>query len=242
MTATEQRLRGSGQRDQQRGHRRAWIVGAIAALMVVIGALAWLLWFSPWFNVSKVQVTVASVGAAEADLDLAAEVEVVAAVPPGTSIASVSVAEIETRVMALPGVRSVSVERLWPDTIALVVTPRLVVAAAAGPDGYDLVDVEGMVVRESDNRPAKLPLVRASGAGLASALTVAAELPEWLREETDQIEASTRNNVTLVLRDGAIVRWGSAESVDLKVSVLTALMPGDWAVYDVSAPEVPTTA
>lgn len=224
--------------------RRPWrgLLWVAAAMIPLAGVAVWLAWFSPWFTVAAVDVTIVSTDGVVDDSQVSADVERVIAIPVGTALASISTEDIATRVAALPAVREVSVERQLPDTILVTVTPRIVVAAARGPNGFDLVDAEGMVVREDRTRPGDLPVVDASGAGLAAALTVAGELPQWLRTQTDGISATTRNNVELTLRDGAIVRWGGVDSPELKAAVLTALLPGKWQVYDVSAPQVPTTA
>ncbi len=41
-----------------------------------------------------------------------------------------------------------------------------------------------------------------------------------------------------------VAAWsvGSAADGDLKATVLAALLPGEWSVYDLSAPQVPTTS
>ena len=51
-----------------------------------------------------------------------------------------------------------------------------------------------------------------------------------------------RDDVVLTLRAGAAVRWGSAERADRKAQVLRSLLPVRAEVYDVSAPDLPTTS
>ncbi len=52
----------------------------------------------------------------------------------------------------------------------------------------------------------------------------------------------TVDQITLVLRDGRQVLWGSAEESDAKARVLVALLKEPAASYDVSVPGQPTTS
>jgi cell division protein FtsQ len=47
--------------------------------------------------------------------------------------------------------------------------------------------------------------------------------------------------VEFTLRSGAVVRWGSQDQADFKADVLRALLRDKQDLYDVSAPELPTT-
>ena len=77
---------------------------------------------------------------------------------------------------------------------------------------------------------------------MVAAVTVAREVPAWLSERVDEIEASTRNNVTLRLRNGSTVMWGSAGDTAFKAEVLQTLLQVKAQRYDVSAPGVPATS
>jgi cell division protein FtsQ len=73
-------------------------------------------------------------------------------------------------------------------------------------------------------------------------VAVARELPEEIRRRVVGIEASTRNDVTLLLKNGSEVMWGSAEEADFKAEVLLVLLKVDARYYDVSSPGVPATS
>ena len=57
----------------------------------------------------------------------------------------------------------------------------------------------------------------------------------------DHIEVASIDRITLALRDGRQVRWGSAEQSEEKARVLLALLKQQARVYDVSVPGLPTT-
>ena len=216
-----------------------WVTVVLVPIAVVS---IWLLWFSSFLTVAKVQVIVTAVPSFASVAEVQDQVTIVADVPPQSAMVAVDTAQLAGRISALPAIQSVAIDRDWPDTLVITVTPRVVVAAARGTDGFDWVDAGGMVIQSTAAKPPGVPLVDASGAGLAPALAVAAALPQWLRTETEVIAASTRNDVELQLSGGSLVRWGSAADGDLKATVLAALLPGEWSVYDLSAPQVPTTS
>ena len=219
---------------------RRWLI-ALLVIVPIAAALGWLAWFSPWLAVSQVQVTVSAAPEVAGPLT-ADEVRAVAAVEPGVPLLRVPTAEIESRVAALPQVASVTVSRSWPDTVVIDITRRVPVALVATGSGYDVVDASGGVIRSVSSIEAGAPVVRATGEGLAAAISVASELPEPIARKVVTVEASTRNDVRLILRNGAEVMWGSAEDGDFKAEVLQTLFQVDARWYDVSAPAVPATS
>lgn len=219
---------------------RRWLI-ALLVIVPIAAALGWLAWFSPWLAVSQVQVTVSAAPEVAGPLT-ADEVRAVAAVEPGVPLLRVPTAEIESRVAALPQVASVTVSRSWPDTVVIDITRRVPVALVATGSGYDVVDASGGVIRSVSSIEAGAPVVRATGEGLAAAISVASELPEPIARKVVTVEASTRNDVRLILRNGAEVMWGSAEDGAFKAEVLQTLFQVDARWYDVSAPAVPATS
>jgi cell division protein FtsQ len=223
----------------ERVKRWAWV---LAIVIPLVAAAAWVGWYSSWLTVQEIRVSIIGEVSESTGQFPREEVDALAVVPDATPMLRAPTDEIAQRVSALPQVKEVSVRREWPHSLVIDIVRRSPVAAVRGPSGFDLIDLDGMVVVEVARQPDDLPFIVATGAGLPASLVVAAELPEWLREQTEVIEATTRNDVRLVLRDGSLVRWGNAERTDVKVRVLASLLPGGWAVYDVSAPEVPTTS
>jgi cell division protein FtsQ len=109
--------------------------------------------------------------------------------------------------------------------------------------GFQLIDATGTAFVEAAQRPTDLPLLPSLGdsVGDRTALAVAAALSLEVRTKVDSITATTRDNAELSMRSGAKVRWGSAADSALKSTVLVALLQTKALVYDVSAPDVPTT-
>ena len=211
-------------------------VGIAAA---VVGLAAWVLLASPLLAVRTVEVTgTTRLPAAE----VAALVEPARDVP----LARVDAGELERQVGALPAVRSVDVSRGWPSTLRVRVVERLPIAAVPAEGGVQLVDRDGVVVATATEPPADMPVVQvdvatAGSAAVREAAAVLNALPAELRLQVEQVSAATRDSVTLALRGGSQVLWGSADDSARKAAVLGVLLQRPAEVYDVSAPETPVT-
>jgi cell division protein FtsQ len=142
---------------------------------------------------------------------------------------------------AIPAVADVQVQRSLPHTIRLTVTARTPLAAVQSGKGFLVMDADGIVYDEVGN-PRKLPVVRArTDEGREAARLVLLSLPEDLRADVRRVSASTQDDVTLALKGGATVRWGSPDRAELKARVLAGLVAVKADAYDVRSPLQPTT-
>ncbi len=219
--------------DEHRTEPKRRGVRALIAILIalVITALAWLVWFSPVLSVQGVRVVGATGAPANAVMSAAQ-------VPLGVPLAQLDAAGIASRVATIPWVGTVEVRRGWPREVVLAVTPRVPVAKVAGTP--KVADATGLAF-DPPTPPGPLLDIDAQGPALVAAVQVLTGLPDAIRSRVRLIEARTRDDVELQLRSGAVVRWGSAERGDLKAQVLLALLPRRARVYDVTAPELPTT-
>lgn len=214
----------------------------LAVVLPLVAAAVWVLGFSSWLSLQSANISITTVSPAAGALDVT-QVQAVAELPTGTPLLRVDTGAIAERIESLPQVASATVTRAWPTSLQIDVVRREAVAALATPaGGFDIVDIDDVVIVHVDAAPSQVPLVAASGTGTEAAIAVAAQLPPWLREQTQTITATTRNNVSLSLRGGAVVAWGSAEQPELKAKVLQTLLEVPARYYDVSAPEVPSTS
>lgn len=214
--------------------RRVITLAVLVAVILAAAGAVYAVWFSTLLNVDRVRV----VGAAtshESDVIDAAAIQV------GIPIARVDAASVATRVSEIPWVKSVDVRRGWPSEIVIAVTEREAVARTMGPDGAQGVDAEGVVFASQSPLPDDLIVVTANGPALVASIQVLQALPDEIKDRVTRVAASTRDDVRLHLASGSIVRWGSAQEPDFKSQVLLALLPRRARVYDVSAPQLPTT-
>ena len=234
-------------RTRRRFARRQWarrwlawrpVLVVLALLALVVGAV-WLVFFSSTLAVTGVRVE------GTRDLDPGA-VRDAAAVPTGEPLARVDLDRIRSRVEAMAMVSSAEVTRQWPDQVRIEVEEREAVAVVVIGGQVRGMDAEGVVFRSYAKPPPGLPTVRTSSETRRDALEEAAlvveSLPGDLATRVDHVEVATIDQISLVLRDGRTVTWGSAEESDAKAEVLTELLRIKAREYDVSVPGQPRTS
>lgn len=232
----------SRRRFARRQWRRRWRVWRLVLAFLVVAALVagavHAVYFSSWLAVSEVEVR------GEETLS-AAQVTEAAAVPTGGPLATADLESVRLRVGSLALVREVEVTRSWPDTVVIDVVEREPVAAVAVGQEVRGLDEEGTVLTPvgPDSGLPRVETSREVGPeALAEAAGVVGAMPDDLAAAVDHLEVETVDQITLELRAGALVRWGSAAQSEQKAAVLAALLrQGEAAEYDVSVPGLPTT-
>lgn len=238
----------AAERTRRRFARRQWarrwlawkyVVAAVLLVVLVVGGL-WLVFFSSVLAVQGVQVD----GVHQLR---AAQVRSAAAVREGEPLARVDLDRIRSRVEALAPVRSADVTRQWPDEVRIDVRERVAVAVVEIAGALRGMDADGVVFTDYAKAPAGMPRV-VTGAdtgseALREAALVIAALPTDLQGRIDHVQVQTVDEISLELRDGRTVEWGSADESDRKAEVLPVLLDRvDARHYDVSVPGQPTTS
>lgn len=237
VASAPRRFRDRAARARRRPLRNlAWV----AALLAVVGAAVWLVFFSSLLTSQHVQVR--GVTGAEARA-----VEAAAAVPMGVPLATVDVDGIHRRVAALLPIAATSVERHWPQTVVIDVVPRTPALAVRNSQGQlQVVDAAGVAYAGVPSVPRGIPLATAQTDGalspeaLRAALTVVDALPDGLRSRATNLTVSSADLVEFRLGRIAVV-WGGADDSALKARIVAALVPRKPSRIDVSAPETPVT-
>ncbi len=216
--------------------KKIWFF-VVSAMVILAGVLIWLVWFSSVFAVKDVQV-VTSTGVS-LSADQIAQVKEVANIPINQPIARLDTDTAAQAIANLPWVSSVEVRRGWPNEVVVALVPRIPLARVASQGQSQGVDAQGIVF-DSPNLDG-LPLIEATGAPLVSAVEVVSQLPSNLAQKVVRIRAQSIDSVELDLKSGSMVRWGSSDEPEFKAAVLEALLSLRAQIYDVSAPELPTT-
>lgn len=209
----------------------------MAALALVCGGV-WLVFFSSQLALKKVTVTGTSYLSHAAVVDAAG-------LPMGRPLARLDLSAAQDTVSALGAVKSVDITREWPSSVRIQVTERQAVAVVQTGQLIRGLDAEGLLFREYATRPSNLPLVQANvvdtdARALAEAATVASALPSDLNRRMRLLTVDSVDSITLQMKNGKQVFWGSADDSELKADVLVALLKQPGRVYDVSAPSLPT--
>ncbi|MFD0274488.1 cell division protein FtsQ/DivIB [Kitasatospora sp. NPDC127111] len=226
------------------------VLGALGA--TVLGALAWLVFYSSVLDVRSVAVQ----GVAD-DKVTADQVRTAIGELGDGPLARVDLADVTRRVEAIPRVAGAEVWRGWPHTLQVKITQRQAVAAVKGEDGrFTQVDAGGVSFATEAAAPEGVPVVElrlgqpARDADsvitraqlVQGAVAVAAGLPAEVRQRAGAVLVHSYDDIQLQLGGGATVRWGSPEQIDRKARVLVALLHQKGTNFDVSAPEAPAVS
>ncbi|GEA80125.1 hypothetical protein CUD01_05690 [Cellulomonas uda] len=218
----------------------------LAGAVVVLGALAWVLFFSPVLALDARELTIEIEGANS--VVAADEVRAVVQARDETPLPRLDTGAIRQDVLDVPGVRDVAVSRDWPHGLTITIVAREPVAAvpADGRKGFTLLDVAGVQVGHVAKAPESLPVVDVPAGDartLGAVLDVVEQLPAPLAARVGSVSAQTQDTVSMKLRGGLRVDWGSSAQTPLKAAVLTTLLGSDAVegakVVDVSAPRMP---
>jgi cell division protein FtsQ len=243
-TATVDRAtRRSRKRFARRQWRRRWLAWRYLLVLVLVLALVgggvYAVWFSSWLAVEKIDVSGAQTVSAS-DLRTRSGIDV------GEPLVRADLADAERRIGALAVVRSVHVTRRWPHGVLISVEERVAIAVVEIGGRLRGMDADGVVFRDYTKAPPGLPRVvttiGTTSAALEEAAKVVSALPRDLSLLVDHVQVSSVDEISLYLKDGRQVVWGSAAQSDTKAEVLGTLLATVQAqVYDVSVPSKPTT-
>lgn len=219
-----------------RSGRRRWPwITALATILALFAGLAYAVFISPLLGVTSVSIT----GASD---ELTSQVRAAVDIADGTPLARIDLDALAAEVEAVPEVSAVEVSRGWPDTLNIVVTPRVPVAVTSANGQYWLLDQTGDPYLAVAAPPAGMTMVQlvAPGTGDPStiaALTVAQALTPDFRPQVTELSARTAFDVELTLTDGKKVLWGEAAKSAEKMQILPALLAAqDGSQYDITDP------
>ena len=228
--------RVAARRKSVRRERRSRQLVRTAVLLAPVALVAGSL-YSPLLDVDHVRV--------EGNTRLSTrQVLELAGVDRGSRMLTVDTAAVERRFADTPLVRDVAVSRRWPGRVDIVVVERVPAIGVATAGRVAVYDEDGVEIT-SGVRPTGIPLLRLASGGsagpevISAAVTVVRALPPKVRTRVASFTATSADDLTLTLRDGATVVWGSRERSADKARVLAALLPRGARRYDVRSPDSP---
>ncbi|MEV0105407.1 FtsQ-type POTRA domain-containing protein [Nocardia sp. NPDC050799] len=212
---------------------RLWALPALA-LVITLAALAW---FSPLLSVREVRID----GAGEIPEE---QIRELLQVPETGSILRIDTAAMAARVATIPKIRSARVQRVLPSTVRVRIEPRTPVLYYDSPEGAHLLDADGIeyAIEPAPIGVPQLVTARPGGADelTRAAVAVARVLPPALEVQVETIRAVGASEISLTLRDGRTVLWGSSEDGERKSAVVLPLLTQPGTVFDVSSPSLVT--
>lgn len=221
---------------RRRRLRTWWLWGGASMVVLVVALLVWLFYFSQVF--ASEETVVEGNRLLTADQVLAA-----AEVPMGVPLARLDVAAPAARVEALEEVRNATVSTDFPNTVRIAVEERVAVYQMAVGSEYGWVDRDGVVFRKGQAKDEAMPVATIADPNerlRRDVATVLAALPGEVEAQVEAVQAVSVDRIVLDLGERTVV-WGSADESALKGEVVAALLSVEAKVYDVSAPNNPTT-
>ena len=220
--------------DRRRRLRRRAVVTAALLSPVAVASVVHL---SPLLDVHEVRV----LGVHRLSIDA---VRQAAGVHRGDEMVRLDIEAMQSRVAALPTVKTAQVHRRWPSRVDIVIVERLPALAVASPTGVRVFDADGVELGQVRTAPVGTPLLSAPQGlpdekVLRTAVFLMRYLPAAVRARIRALSATTAEDLTLVLDDGARVVWGSAARSEEKLRALLALLPRKARTYDLRAPAHP---
>ena len=227
------------------GRRRLRLLGALAALLVILGA-GWAFTRSPLLSVDTVKV----VGSKHVT---SADVARVAHLQRGTAMVDVRPGRAAAQIRSLPWVATASVGRHWPGEVTVTVTERTPIAQVAKGRSWFVVDATGRVLERRSEASAGLVVLTGLSAPApgdvvrhaAALLEAATAMPGKLRVQVRSIAPGKGGTVDVRLRDGARAVVAGADELDAGYVSLVTLLDHVANLHagctiDVTVPESPT--
>ena len=247
VPATSPSRRGASPKpaDGRRPPRRSWpwLLAAFLVL-VLLGGAAYVAYRTPVLGMQSVAVS-ATVG--EMTDEVRGDVTDATGVATGTPLITVDLESVRRRVLAVPRVASASVARQWPHELLVTVTLRTPVALTRANGSLWLLDATGvpyLKVAGATAPPGLLTIDLATPAAgdpaTMAGLAVVGQLKSPIREQVATVSAPSPYRVTLGLRDGRTVIWGSPDQSAKKMQILPAVLDQPGKSYDISDPDIVT--
>ena len=203
----------------------------LAAVLVLVLGLGWLVGFSSVLGVRTVAVSGEHRVSSE-------QIVAAARIRHGAPLARLDTAAVRARIAAIPAVRTVTVGVSYPGTVRIRVTERVAVGYRPDVDGVVLVDAADVPFATLPRPPRGLPELPVTGDPVrsAAAATVAAALPAGFIGAVARIAVPTAQSITLTLTDGRTVLWGGTDRSDQKAKLVPVLVHQPGRYFDVSDP------
>lgn len=214
---------------------RIKVIGVVVALFA---ALTYLFAWSPVFSVRAISAVGAPVEVSEAALISKSQIRI------GEKLSRIEPRSIERSLEELSWIKKASIERNWiKGKVTITVTPRVAVGMYKGK----AIDSSGTLFVNPGNVPAGLPQVSAASPKLGlEAIALFTSLPSEIQQSIISVTASNANSISSWQEQNGRklkVTWGSVRDLDLKVTVLQALLelPENQSIkrVDLSAPHAP---
>ncbi|MDD7464997.1 MAG: FtsQ-type POTRA domain-containing protein [Actinomycetaceae bacterium] len=243
--------------EKMRMNRLRWRyrLAVVAGLVVALGALVWLLFFSPLlvFSADRVQIQGAgnSGNSSNSSIVSVGDIQRALATHNGERLVLMRPSVVASDIEKIPEVAQAQVHFGFPASVRVDVVPEVPIACVAddAEQGSDCVAIagSGVQLRVGSDAVKTLPKLTLETADL-KLQNVAPRLESILhsvspdiRKRITAISVGAGSQFSFTLDEQATVRWGTASQNEQKNTILSVLVKEDHKFYDVSVPTLPTT-
>jgi len=218
----------------------------IAIAISLISFFSYLLGWSGLMTIDEIKVSGISKSQKVSTLT-AKEVIKLSGIKIGQPIARVNASSVKRKLLALPQVLDVNVNRQLPSSVLIELKMRKIeIAVTASGGGFLVGDASGVTFAKVKKVPRGVPIIKTSTSKilLSQTLQIFQTLPTKIQNRVISIDAKTRDSITFNWTRGVQITWGGSEEQDLKLEVLNELLadPNNKKVkvFDISSPLAPT--
>ena len=218
----------------------------IAIGITLVSLLAYFLGWSGLMTIDQIKVSGLSENQTVSNLT-AKQVIKLCGIKIGQPIARVNSSSVKRKLLTLPQVLDVKVNRQLPSSVLIELKMRKIeIAVTASGGGYLVGDASGVTFAKVNKVPRGVPIIKTSTSKvlLSQTLLVFQGLPTKIQNRVISIDAKTRDSITFNLTRGVRIIWGGSQEQDLKIKVLNALLADEnnknVKNFDISSPLAPT--
>ena len=193
-------------------------------MIVIVGALAYLLGWSSIFTVKSVEISGAPTAAIQVEIEKKSEIEI------GQQLARVNPQSVARKVEKSPWIKDVAISRDWlSGLVRIEVNPRQPLAFFNSDQvPGQTIDEEGRLFSLPGYTNPDLALISAKSPESAlEANELFTQLPKNFRAQITSMTATSSNTFTLnsVIEGREIrIRWGDSQDMAIKISVINKLL------------------
>ena len=209
--------------------------------ILLFSLLGYLFGWSSLFEVRKIEVA----GIDGSKTLTVKKVITKSGIAKGDKLARINAGAVARSLSMYPEIARVEINRKPLHTVEIALTLRKVEIALATNQGkYLLGDISGTTFIEVARPPKGVPVISGDRRFIVDAITIHNALPKRIRKKVTLIEIPSKASITLTLRSGLKILWGTVADQEAKLTVLSALLAAPEnkgaRFIDIATPLTPT--
>ncbi len=209
--------------------------------IILVAALGYLFGWSSIFDIRSIEVS----GLEGSKTLTAKKIIRKSGIGIGDKLARVNAGDVARTLSVYPEVAGVDINRKPLHTVELVIQLREVDVAFATRQGKFLLgDKNGVTFVEVSRPPQGVPVIAGDRRFINDAMQIYDALPKKIRQRVARIDLPSKASITLELRGGLKILWGSVGDQEAKLTVLDALLAAPEnkraRFVDIATPLTPT--